>query len=459
LVPALTANKEETVVDVIQPSSQTTDLLERETIKKVAWRAIPILALGYFAAYVDRVNVGMAAPTMMPDFGWSSAQFGFGSGLFFFGYVAGAIPCTLAVNRVGLRRGIAAILVIWGVLSGLTAFVWNDWSFYGIRILLGIGETGFFPAVMLYISWWFPSQYRSRMIALFYSSSTISLIIGPPIGGLLLQMHGLLGLRGWQWLFLLDATPAIIVGILTWWFVTDRPNQATWLTSEQRNWLSERLTSEHTRREAIKKYTLGEVFIDRKVWYLSIALFGNVVAIYGAVVFLPLIVKGLGTPTNLIGTVSAIPYLFAFVGMLYWGWHSDRSGERIWHAASAWLLCAAGMAACAVIGVGHPVATMIALTVALVGQASCFAIYWTLPTILLTGTAAAGGFGFINTIASCGGLFGPWMFGLVRDATHNDNIALLCLAAAPVMSATMILVAGRDRRLERMSLLKKKTSS
>jgi MFS family permease len=441
-------NKEEMIMDAVQQNSRKIDPVEQETIKKVAWRLIPILVLGYFASYLDRVNVGMAAPTMMPAFGFSSAVFGFGAGLFFVGYTVAEIPSNLILNKTGARRWIARILITWGLLSGLTAFIWNDWSFYAVRLLLGTAEAGFFPGVMLYMTWWFPSYYRSRMVAIFYSASTVSLIIGPPIGSLLLQLNGVLGLYGWQWLFVIEALPAIIMSVVTWRLLTDRPIDATWLRPEQRTWLSERLAAERAQREAIRKYTLGETFYNSKVWLLTLAGFGNAAGIYGTVLFLPLIVKGLGVSTNMIGVVSALPYLFAFVAMIYWGWHSDHSGERIWHAAGAWLLCAAGLSACVIIGVGHPVVTMIALIFAAIGQASCFPVFWALPSALLTGTAAAAGFALVNGVASMGGFFGPWMVGFVRDATGSDNLALLCLALAPVISAIAVITVGHDRRME-----------
>ena len=284
-------------------------------------------------------------------------MFGFGAGLFFFGYFLAEIPSNLILNKVGARRWIARILITWGIVSGLTAFVWNDWSFYGIRFLLGLAEAGFFPGVVLYLTWWFPSYYRSRMMAMFYSAAVISLIIGPPIGGLLLQLDGMLGLCGWQWLFLLEALPPIIMCVVTWQLLTDRPADATWLRPDQRAWLVERLASERAQREAIRKYSLGEAFYNPKVWLLTLAYFGHNVSNYGLMFFLPLIVKGLGVSTNWIGLVSAVPFLFALRGDELLGLAfrpSPASGPGT--LAGAWLLCAAGMAACVLIGAGHPVA-------------------------------------------------------------------------------------------------------
>jgi ACS family tartrate transporter-like MFS transporter len=443
-------DEEETTMDAVTINRRGIDPLESETMRRVAWRLMPLLMLGYFCAYLDRVNVGMAATTMNHQLGFSGAVFGFGAGLFFLGYCAAMIPSNLILNKVGARRWIARILLTWGIISGFTAFVWNDWSFYSIRILLGLAEAGFFPGVVLYLTWWFPSYYRSRMVALFYGASTISLFIGPPISGLLLRLDGALGLWGWQWLFLIEAVPPIIMCFLTWQLLTDRPADAAWLRPEQRTWLSERLAAERAQREAIRKYSLAESFYDPKVWLLTLACFGYCVSLYGLIFFLPLIVKGLGVSTNWIGLVSALPYVFAFVAMLSWSWHSDRTGERTWHVAGAYLVCAVGLAACAVIGVGHPVLVMIALIVAAMGMSSSNPVFWSLPAAMLTGAAAAGGIALIDAVGNLGAWFGPWMFGLVKDATGSDNTALLCLALAPVISAIAVIAAGHDRRMERI---------
>ncbi|MGI4795526.1 MAG: MFS transporter, partial [Janthinobacterium lividum] len=206
-------------------------------MRRVSWRLMPLLMLGYFCAYLDRSNVGMAATTMVGDLHFSNAMFGFGAGLFFFGYFLAEIPSNLMLNRVGARRWIARILVTWGIIAGLTAFVWNDWSFYGNRILLGLAEAGFYPGVLLYLTWWFPSFYRSRMMGLFQSASVISLFIGPPLGGLLLQLDGVAGMHGWQWLYIVEALPPIIMCVVVYMLLTDRPHDAAWLTTEQRDWL------------------------------------------------------------------------------------------------------------------------------------------------------------------------------------------------------------------------------
>jgi MFS family permease len=447
-------DKEETNVDAIVQApiapEAGIDPIERQTMRKVSWRLMPLLMLGYFCAYLDRSNVGMAATTMVGDLHFSNAVFGFGAGLFFFGYFLAEIPSNLILHRVGARRWIARILLTWGILAGLTAFVWNEPSFYGNRILLGLAEAGFYPGVLLYLTWWFPSYYRSRMMGLFQSASVISLFIGPPVGGLFLQLHGVAGMHGWQWLYLLEGLPPIITCVIIYVLLTDKPHDAKWLTREQRTWLQNRLEAEQTQREAVRKFSLGQAFSNYKVWLLTLAYFGQNISSYALVFFLPLIVKGLGVSTNWIGITAALPYICAFVAMIAWGYHSDLTGERTWHVAGAALLASGGLATCVLIGVGHPVITMIALCVAMMGQQSLIPTFWSIPSAMLTGVAAAGGLAMINAVGNLGGWFGPSVYGIIKDATGSENFGLLFLAVGPLITAVCALVVGHDRRLERI---------
>jgi ACS family tartrate transporter-like MFS transporter len=438
-------------VTTATPSAAAVEPLERETVHRVAWRLMPLLMLGYFCAYLDRVNVGFAGLTMNKALGFSAAVFGFGAGVFFVGYFLAELPSNLILAKVGARRWIARILLTWGIISGLTAFVWNDWSFYGIRFLLGIAEAGFYPGIVLYLTWWFPSYYRSRMMAFFQSASVISLIIGPPVSAWLLTLDGMFGLQGWQWLFLIEAVPPIIMCFVIWFLLTDRPIDAKWLRPEQRTWLQSRLDSEQTQREAVHSYELREALLNPRVWLLTLVYFGQNVSNYGLLIFLPQIVKSFGISTQMTGYVSALPFVFAAFAMIYWGFHSDRTGSRTAHVASACLLCAAGLAACIFIGTAHPVWMTVALILGIMGQQSIAPTFWPLPTAMLSGVAAAGGIALINSVGNLGGFLGPYMFGMIKDATGgSDLLALLAIAAAPVISAVVLIALGHDRRLERI---------
>ena len=344
------------------------DPLEHETIRRVAWRLIPVLMLGYFCAYLDRVNVGFAKLTMQHALNFSEAVFGFGAGVFFIGYFLAEIPSNLVLNRVGARKWIARILLTWGIVSALTAFVWNDWSFYGVRFLLGLAEAGFYPGIVLYLTWWFPSYYRSRMMGIFQSASVISLIVGPPVSAYLLTIDGWLGLQGWQWLFLIEALPPIIMAVVTWVLLTDRPMDAQWLRPEQRSWLQQRLDAEQSQRESVHRFELGETMSNPRVWLLTAVYFGQNVSGYGLLFFLPTIVKSFGVSTIMNGVVSAIPFVFAAVAMIYWSLRSDRSGARTMYVASACLLSGVALMACVFIGPEHPVWMMIVLILGIMGQ-------------------------------------------------------------------------------------------
>ena len=269
------------------------DALERVTMARVSRRLLPMLVLCYFIAYLDRVNVGFAGLTMNKALGFSAAVFGFGGGIFFLGYFLFEVPSNVIMERVGARTWIARILVTWGFISGLTAAVVGEYSFFSIRFLLGLAEAGFFPGIILYLTWWFPSYYRSRMTAVFMAAIPISNIVGSLVSGVLLTLDGLLGLAGWQWLFIIEALPAVILGIVFYLYMTDRPEQATWLEPEQRDWLVRRLAAERAQREAIRHYSLSEALRDKRVLLLSLVYFGGTYAGYGIVLFQPQIVHRL----------------------------------------------------------------------------------------------------------------------------------------------------------------------
>jgi MFS family permease len=434
-------------------ASTTADLppeltgLERQTVARVAWRLLPLLMACYFIAYLDRVNVGFASLTMNKALGFSSAVYGFGGGIFFLGYFIFEVPSNVLLGKIGARVWIARILITWGIIAACTAFITGPLSFYTVRFMLGVAEAGFFPGIILYLTWWFPSYYRSRIVGVFMAAIPLSNILGSVVSGFLLDLDGWLGFAGWQWLFILEAAPAVVLGIVFWVYMTDWPSQAHWLAPEQRNWLTGRLEAERARREAIRHYSLKQALLDKRVLLLSLVYFGGTFAGYGIVLFQPQIVHRLTAGFGMTGLINAIPYLFAACAMVLWGHHSDRSGERPRHVAFAYAVGAVGLVATAMMT--DPVLTMVTLVIAAMGQSSTGPTFWSLPTAMLSGTAAAGGIALINALGNLGGFFGPYIFGLIKDATGGGfTFGLMALALGPIMSASIVLALGHDRRLE-----------
>jgi ACS family tartrate transporter-like MFS transporter len=421
--------------------------LERQTMARVARRLLPLLMACYFIAYLDRVNVGFASLTMNKALGFSSAVYGFGGGIFFLGYFIFEVPSNVLLSKVGARVWIARILITWGIIAAGTAFIVGPISFYAVRFTLGVAEAGFFPGIILYLTWWFPSSYRSRIVGIFMAAIPISNILGSLVSGALLNLDGWMGLAGWQWLFILEAAPAIVLGVVFWIYMTDWPSEAHWLAPEQRDWLIARLNAERGQREAIRQYSLTQALLDKRVLLLSLVYFGGTFAGYGIVLFQPQIVSRLSSGFGMTGVINAIPYVFAAAAMILWGHHSDRTGERPRHVAIAYTVSAIGLVATAMMT--DPVLTMVMLVIAAMGQASTGPTFWSLPTAMLSGTAAAGGIALINALGNLGGFFGPYLFGLVKDATGGSFMfALMVIALGPVMSAAIVLALGHDRRLE-----------
>jgi len=398
---------------------------------RVTRRLLPMLMLCYFVAYLDRVNIGFAGLTMNRDLGFSAAVFGFGGGIFFLGY----FPFRGAEQR-DPREGRGTDLDRPDTrhlgdhfrpdrLGSRPVFVLPD------PFLTRAGGGWVFSGIILYLTWWFPSFYRSRITAVFMAAIPISNIIGSVVSGAILNLHGWLNLAGWQWLFILEAAPAVVLGVLFYLFMTDRPEHAQWLEPGQRRWLIERLAAERAQREAIRHYSLGEALRDRRVLLLSLVYFGGTYAGYGIVLFQPQIVRKLAEGYGTIGLINAIPYVFGVIAMILWGRHSDRTGERAGHTAIGCAVGAAGLIACGLMT--DPVMTMAMLVVAAMGQSSTGPCFWSLPTAMLSGTAAAGGIALINALGNLGGFFGPYIFGLVRDAAGNFTLGLIAIALGPVV--------------------------
>ena len=427
--------------------TQAISELERQTIARVARRLLPLLMACYFIAYLDRVNVGFASLTMNKALGFTSAVYGFGGGIFFLGYFIFEVPSNVLLSKVGARVWIARILITWGIISACTAFIVGPISFYSVRFLLGIAEAGFFPGIILYLTWWFPSYYRSRIVGVFMAAIPLSNILGSLVSGALLGLDGWLGFAGWQWLFLLEAAPAVVLGVAFWLYMTDWPSEAHWLTPEQREWLITRLDSERMQRETIRHYSLRQALLDKRVLLLSLVYFGGTFSGYGIVLFQPQIVQRLSSGFGMTGVINAIPYVFAAGAMVLWGRHSDSTGERPRHVAIAYSVGAIGLIATALMT--DPLLTMVTLVIAAMGQSSTGPTFWSLPTAMLSGTAAAGGIALINALGNLGGFFGPYLFGLIKDASGGSfTFGLMALALGPILSATIVLALGHDRRLE-----------
>jgi ACS family tartrate transporter-like MFS transporter len=420
--------------------------LESRTIARVSARLVPFLIGCYFIAYLDRVNVGFAALTMNQDLRLSASAFGFGAGIFFVAYFFFEVPSNLLLDRVGARLWIARIMFTWGIVSGATAFVQGATSFYAVRILLGVAEAGFFPGIIFYLASWFPAVYRARIIGYFMAAIPLSSVIGAPISGLLLGLDGLMGLRGWQWLFILEAVPALLLSFAVYFHLTDRPPDAAWLRPDERAWLVERLRREVAVRKAARHYSVVQALSAPKVLALSLVYFGATATNYGLSFFLPQIVKAFGVSNVQAGIITAVPYVAGSVAIVWWPLHSDRTLERRFHLAAALFLASAGIAASTALDA--PVLKMIALTAAGAGIFGCLPVFWTLPTAFLSGAAAAGGIALINSIGNLAGFAGPYAVGMLKDATGSYTPGLLTLTAAGLVATLVVLLLGHDPSLE-----------
>ena len=430
--------------------------IEVRTIAKVAKRLVPFLIACYFIAYLDRVNVGFAALTMNQDLGLSQTAFGFGAGIFFIAYFIFEVPSNLLLERFGARKWIARIMLSWGIISGMMAFtptiarvtgLGNEYSFYLIRVLLGAAEAGFFPGIIFYLTLWFPTEYRARIVGYFMAAIPLSTVIGAPISGALLYLHGGLGLAGWQWLFIVEALPSIILAGVVFFYLTDRPAEAAWLAPDERKWLAERLELEQRSRKAVRDYTVLESLVNPRVLGLSMVYFGAVATNYGLGFFLPQIVKAFGLNIFLTTLVSATPYVVGIIGMVWWGRRSDRVAERRFHTAFPLFLAAAGIAVSTALD--DPLLKMISFCIAGFGIFACLPVFWTLPTAFLSGAAAAAGIAVINSIGNLAGFAGPFAMGWIKDHTGSYAGGLLLLAALGIIAMGMVLMLGHDRASER----------
>ncbi len=412
--------------------SEDEAFLQRSALSKVAWRLLPVLTLAFIFNYIDRTSVGFAALTMNSALGLSATEFGWGAGILFAGYCVLEVPSNLMLYRFGARRWLARIMITWGLASAATALAIGPKSFYFARFILGVAEAGFFPGVAFYLACWFPAKYRTRVLAWFMVGVPASSIISGPLSGLLLNLNGMLGLAGWQWMFIMQGLPASIIGVVMLLMLCDGPTQATWLSNDERDALVRMLASE--RREKEQKHLSGALK-DPRVLILTAIQFGFVTGSYGIGIWLPTILRSHGLAVSAISLVSAVPYIFATIVMLTWARHVDRSGKKLLNLALTCVLGAAGMACVAVLHDFWP--ALIGITVAVIGVTTARAVFWSIPTRFLTGAAAAGGFAFINSVGTFGGFVGPFLMGWLKDLTGSFSIGILGMAAILLISALL----------------------
>jgi MFS transporter, ACS family, tartrate transporter len=422
-------------------TAEATQAIEQQTIAKISWRLLPLVAVAYCVAYIDRSNISVAALTMNKDLGFSAYLYGWGAGIFFFGYFLFEIPSNLILEKVGARIWIARIMITWGIISGLTAFITGTTSFLIIRFLLGAAEAGFFPGMILYLTYWFPAQYRGRVISTLFIAQPVANAIASSGSAAILGMDGVLGFKGWQWIFIIEAIPAVLLGLFILRVMTDRPARAEWLADDERAWLQTRLDNENRAIERDGHMTWTKALSDPRVVALSMIYLGSVTANYGIVFFMPQIVKGLGLSDMMTGFVSSGPYIVGILGLLAWGWSSDRHKERRWHLITASTLGAAGLAFAAWSGASYW--ALLGMSAATAGIYGSRAAFWPMPSLFLTGTAAAGAIAMINAVGNLGGYIGPFVVGWIKDSTKSFEAGLYFLAACSLMAAVITFFAAR----------------
>ena len=406
--------------------------------RKVALRLIPLLFLCYIAAYLDRVNVSFAKLQMQQALGLSESVYGLGSGIFFIGYFIFEIPSNVMLHKVGAGRWIARIMVTWAILSAAMMFVSSATSFYIVRFLLGVAEAGFFPGIILYLTYWFPAARRGRATSMFLAAIAVAGLIGNPISGWIMHsLSGVNGWQGWQWLFVLEALPSLVLGVLAWFWLEDRVKNAQWLTLEERDLIARDIAAEESHKE---DGSLGRVLSDGKVWLCAFIYFAIVSGLYGVTFWLPTIIKELGIPDPLqVGLIGAVPWAFGIAAMYLMARSADRRHEYRWHTAVSCVASAAGL----VISVAFHTDALLAmagLTIAAMGIMSALPIFWSNPTALLGGTAAAMGIAFINSVGNLAGFAIPLIIGVIKDRTHSTDTGLHMLAVLMILGAIAVLI-------------------
>ena len=433
------------------------DEVEKRVIGKVMRRLIPFLILCYFVAYLDRVNVGFAKLHMNQALGFSEAAFGLGAGLFFIAYFLFEVPSNIFLERVGARVWIARIMITWGIVSAAFAFIpsiskttgaSNETVFYTLRLLLGACEAGFFPGIIFYLTLWFPAVYRARVISFFMLAIPISSIVGSPISGMLLNVSGW-GLDGWQWLFILEGLPSILVGLAVLIYLTDFPRQAGWLQPDEIAWLENVQATEKSNKEKVEHLSLFQALTDIRILLCALVYFCLNAASYGVAFFLPTIIKAFGVSDTQTGLLAALPFVFGAIGMVLLGRHSDRTMERKGHVAVALLMAAFGVGLCGL--VSNPFIVMALLCFAQIGISAVPPMFWPLPASFLTGASAAAGIAAINSLGNLSGFAGPYAMGYLKDLTGNFTAGLLLLAGCSVVGAIVAVSLSIDVKREQIA--------
>ena len=431
----------------VHVDGQTTAL--QSALKKATIRLVPFLFFAYIINFLDRVNIGYAALTMNADIGLSATSYGLGASLFFVGYILFEVPSNMMLERVGARIWIARIMVSWGIISACMMFVHGPVSFYILRFLLGVAEAGFFPGVILYITYWFPASSRGRIVGLFMAAMPIAGIFGAPLSTYLLGLDGLWGLRGWQVMFVIEAIPAIVGGFIAFFVLSNKPGNASWLTREEQVALTREVEQGRGHNALTPRHpSVWSLVADSRVILLSIVYFCVLVGLYAVNYWFPQIMKQLGLSVSQVGIVSTIPYIVSAVAMILWGRSSDRSAERVWHLALALMACAAGFLTAGLMA-GNQVGTVIGISLALVGVFSAAPPFWALATQLFAGEQSAAAIALITSLATIGGIVAPYWVGWMKDTTGDFGLSLVGLAIVPVLGSIAALVIGsaHKRRL------------
>ena len=414
---------------------------------KIARRIMPILFIGYIVAYVDRVNIGFAKLQMMGDLKFSDGIYGLGAGIFFLGYFLFEVPSNIILHKVGARVWICRLLVTWGIVSGCTALVRTPWQFYTIRCLLGVAESGFFPGMILYLTYWFPSHRRGKMVAVLMAGSAVSGIVGGPISGFILHhFSGRQGIAGWQWLFILEAIPAVILGVFIFFSLNDRTANAKWLSPEEKAVVGAEIGEE----AGVKTHhTILSVFTSSRVWLMGAIFFGMEMGSYAIGFWQPTIIRQTGIKDAFdIGLLTMVPYSLALISMILVGRHSDKMRERRWHVIVPCIVAALGFALCTRAG-GSTMVAMIGLTLAVVGVVTALPMFWALPTSFLGGAAAAAGIALVNCTGNLGGFFSPTIIGYLKDYTGTLNSGLFLVSGCMLASAILIVLLVPARLVDR----------